>query len=67
MYFASYFDYILNEIKYEEDPKDLNDDDLTRKGREILAHYACTLGNPTCRSAAADKLKKHLADPTTYE
>ncbi|XP_067215124.1 putative aminopeptidase-2 [Linepithema humile] len=67
MHFASYFTNILNEIGYEEDPEDPNDDDLTRKARQNLAFYACTLGNPTCISAAAEKLRKHLADPTIYK
>jgi len=67
MHFANYFTFILKEIGYEEDPKDCNDDDLTRKARQNLALYACTLGNPICRSAAAEKLKKYLADPTIYK
>ena len=56
MHIANYFTPIPNEIGYEEDPKD---DDMTKKIRPKLAFYACALGNPTCRSAATDKLVEY--------
>ena len=64
MHIANYFTPILNEIGYEEDPKD---DDMTKKIRPKLAFYACALGNPTCRSAAADKLNKYFADRAIHK
>nr|XP_012228379.1 PREDICTED: aminopeptidase N-like [Linepithema humile] len=60
LHLASYFDFILNDIGYEEDS---NEDDLTKKARLMLTFYACTLGNPTCRSTATRKLKKFLIEP----
>ena len=59
---AGYLDNILNEAGYEKDPK--KDDNLSIITRQNLALYACVLGNPTCRNAAGDKLKRYLESPT---